>query len=476
VTTRRFVVVGGGIAGLAAAAAIRRDAPSADVLVLEARDRVGGLVETERTCEGFVVEHGADCLVTAKPWGTDAVHAVGLGDAIVTGTRPRRSYLATRDGLIAMPEIFAGLSPASVLSLLRTPLLTLGGKARMGLESFVPRRRSAGDESVLAFVTRRFGRELADALVSPLIGGVYGGDASRLSAEACLPRLREFEHEHGSVTRGLQRAIRARRRHARAGRTVLPATVSLRDGMSSLPEALARALGERVKLGVAVEGVTPLSAGRFRIDTPRGAITCDGVIVAAPAWQAPSLLERASKDLAAGLGDVAHTALDCVTLAWSREEVPHALDGTGWVRARDDGRRTTACTWSSRKWPGRAPDGLVLMRSVLTLPDADEHELIAAACGDLRDLVGVAAPPRLTRIRRLARATPIYEIGHHERMARLAAQAADLGALALAGNAHGGVGLPDCIASGERAARAVLAAVWRSEHGGATRPPLSRLH
>jgi oxygen-dependent protoporphyrinogen oxidase len=471
-----LVIVGAGVAGLAAAAAVRRDAPAAEVVVLEARGRVGGLVETERTCEGFVVEYGADCLVTAKPWGTAAVQAVGLGDAIVAGTGRRRSYLATRDGLIAMPEIFAGPSPATVLALLRTPLLTLGGKARMGLEPFIPRRRSAGDESVLAFVTRRFGRELADALVAPLVGGVYGGDPSRLSAAACLPRLREFEHEHGSVTRGLQRAIRARRRHARAGRLVLPPTVSLRDGMSSLPEALARALGERVKLGIAVERVTPLPAGRFRIDTPRGPITCDGVIVAAPAWQVPVLLERVSKDVAAGLGGVAHKALDCVTLAWPREEVPHALDGTGWVRGREDERATMACTWSSRKWPGRAPDGFVLTRSVLTLPDADEHELIAAACEDLRDLVGVSAPPRLTRIRRIARATPIYEVGHRERMAILAAQAADLGALALAGNAHGGVGLPDCIASGEGAARAVLAAVSGSKHGRAprssTRPPL----
>ena len=458
-TAPRIVIVGGGVAGLAAAAAVRRDAPTADLLVLDARTRVGGLVETERTVEGFVVEHGADCLVTAKPWGTAAVHAAGLGDAIVAGAGPRRSYLATRDGLVAMPDVFAGASPATVLSILRTPLLTLAGKARLGLEPFVRRRRDLGDESVRAFVTRRYGRELARALVEPLMAGIHGGDASRLSADACLPRLRELEREHGSVTLGMRRVIRTRRRRARAGETVLPPTVSLRDGMGSLPQALGRALGERVKLGVAAERITHLPARRFRVDTTRGAIACDGVIVATPAWQAPVLLEAVSQDLAAGLADVPHTALDCVTLAWRRTDVPHPLDGTGWVRAADDRRRIVACTWSSRKWPGRAPDGLALMRSVLSLPDADERDLVAAACDELRDLVGIATPPRLVRVRRLRRATPIYELGHRHRMARLAAWASERGALALAGNAHGGIGVSDCIATGEAAARAVLAVV-----------------
>jgi oxygen-dependent protoporphyrinogen oxidase len=211
--------------------------------------------------------------------------------------------------------------------------------------------------------------------------------------------------------------------------------------------------------GVAVKRITHLPARRFRVDTLRGAIACDGVVVATPAWQAPRLLETLSTELAAGLADVAYAALDCVTLAWPRPDVPHALDGTGWIAAHGDRRPTLACTWSSEKWPGRAPAGFVLMRSVLALPDAQERELIGAACDDLRDLVGVTKAPSLVRIRRLAHATPVYEVGHGDRMARLAAAAADSGPLALAGNAHAGVGVPDCIASGEAAARAVLAAV-----------------
>src|SRR5262249_21847981 len=193
--------------------------------------------------------------------------------------------------LVPIPAMFAGVNPATVLAMLRTPLLTLAGKARVGLEPFLPRARDTSDESVQAFATRRFGPEFARALVEPLIGGMYGGDASRLSAETCLMRLRAFEREHGSVTLGLQRTIPSRRRAARAAGPVLPPTVSLRDGMGSLPEALARGLGTRIVPAVAVKRITHLPARRFLVDTPRGAIACDGVVVATPAWQAPALLE-----------------------------------------------------------------------------------------------------------------------------------------------------------------------------------------
>jgi oxygen-dependent protoporphyrinogen oxidase len=454
----RIVVVGGGVAGLAAAAFVRRDLPAADLLLLEASGRVGGLVETERTA-GFVVEHGADCLVTTKPAGVSAVRAAGLGDAIVSGTGPRRVHLATRDGLVAMPGVFAGTSPATVLALLRTPLLTLAGKVRLGLEPFVPRGPVTGDESLRAFVTRRYGRELARVFVEPLLAGLHGGDASRLSAEACVPRLRELEREYGSVTLGMRRAIRERRRRARAGEPVLPPVVSLRDGMGSLPDALGRSLADCVRLGVEVRRIAHAAGRRFRVDTPHGAIDCDGVVVATPAWQAPALLELLSQDVAAALADVPHKALDCVTIAWRRSDVPHPLDGTGWVRAADDSRRTLACTWASRKWPGRAPREDVLVRSVFSLPDADERDLVATARAELRDLVGVETPPERVWVRRIRRATPIYEVGHRERAARLATRTAEHGALGIAGNAHAGIGVADCIASGEAAARAVLDAV-----------------
>jgi oxygen-dependent protoporphyrinogen oxidase len=343
-----------------------------------------------------------------------------------------------------------------VWSFLRSPLLSWAGKLRAACEGLVRARRDAGDESVGSFATRRFGSELAAAVFDPLIAGIYGADTGRLSAQACLPRLCDFERRHGSVTVGMQRAIRARRRRAGAGEVVLPPVVTLRRGMGSLPEALARGLD--VTFGVTVDRLVRYGDG-FRVETTSGPLDCDGVVLAAPAWRTPRLVETLEPDLAADLAAVPHKALDCVTLAWPRRDVPHALDGTGWVRAAGDSRPTLACTWASRKWPERAPAGFVLMRSVLALPGGTDDDLVAAACADLHDLVGVTAGPSFALVRRLPRATPIYEVGHASRVARMHGRARALGALALAGNAYQGVGVPDCVASGAAAARAILAAL-----------------
>lgn len=454
---RRVVVVGAGIAGLAAAYTLRGEAPDVDVVVLDRAGRVGGLVETERTPDGFVIEHGADCLITTKPWGIDAVRALGLVDAIVSGPEPRRSFLAAGGRLVPVPGIFAGPTPAAVASLVGTRLLSLPGRLRLALEPFVPRGDGAGDESVAAFLDRRFGRELRTTILEPLLGGIYGGDAERLSADACIPRLRDFEREHGSLTLGMWRALRARRRQPAGAR--LPVMVSLRDGMASLPAAFAQRLGDRVRLGVAVERVERSAGGGFRLATSAGALDCDGMVLALPAWAAPSLVEPLDGDLASGLAAVRHQALDCVTMAWAERDVPRALDGTGFVTARDDPRPTRACTWASRKWPGRAPVGHALVRSVLHRPQATDAEVLAAARADLRDLMGVNAEPRLVRVRRLPRATPVYEVGAPARLAAMQARARALGAVALAGNAHAGIGIPDCIRSGETAARIVAGAL-----------------
>jgi len=452
----RIVVVGAGVAGLSTATNLRRLAPEIEVVVLEAQARVGGLVETERTAAGFLMEHGADSLVTTKPRGLAAVRAAGLGGDIVAGAGSRRSYVAGRDGLVPIPPILGALGPSAVWAFLKSPLLSRAGKARAALEPLVPPRREGDDESVSAFAIRRFGRELTGALLDPLIGGIYGADTSRLSVDACLPRFREFEREHGSVTLGMQRAMRARRRRAAAGEVMLPPVVTLRHGMGSFPDALARDL--EVTFGVTVERITRAGRG-FRNETASGAIACDGVVLATPAWRIPAIVEAIAPDLAADLATVAHKAFDCVTLAWQSRDVPQALDGTGWVRAVGDARPTLACTWSSQKWPERAPPGFVLMRSVLSLSAGDEGDLVAAARADLRDLLGITAGPAFAVVRRLPRATPIYEVGHGKLVARIVARAAELGAFALAGNAYSGVGVPDCVASAEDAARAVLAAL-----------------
>ena len=466
VSVARVVVIGAGVAGLAAAAALRRRHPEREVVVLDAAMRAGGLVESEHLAGGFLLEHGADGFLTTKPDGLAAVRAAGLADDIALGIGSRRSFVAGADGLVPIPPVLGALGPREVLAFLRSPLLSPAGKVRAALEPLVRARRDDEDESVAEFATRRFGHELAGAVLDPLIGGIYGGDTRRLSVTACLPRLRELERAHGSVALGLQRSIRARRRRAARGEPPLPPLVTLRRGMGSLPVAMARGLDVRV--GVGATALARAGAG-FRVVTSHGDLDAAAVVVATPAWRAAPLFARLAPDLAGELAAVPHKAFDCVTLAWARRDVPHALDGTGWVRAAGDARPTLACTWASEKWPERAPRGFVLLRSVLALPGAGDDELVAAACRDLRDLVGVTAVPSFAVVRRLARATPIYELGHVARVARMERLVAELGAAALAGNAYHGVGIPDCVASGEIAASSVLAAL---AHGGT--PPRRR--
>jgi oxygen-dependent protoporphyrinogen oxidase len=464
VSAPRIVVVGAGIAGLAAARALRRSAPAADVVVLEASPRVGGLIETERTSDGFVLEHGADCLLTTKPHGLAAVRALGLEREIAYGSRGRRTYVARGDALVPMPPILGPLGPAATWAFLRSPLLSFAGKLRAAVEPLVPRRSSGDDESLADFAVRRFGPELASAVLEPLLAGIYGAETHRLSAHACVPRLCELERAHGSVVLGMQKALRARRRSRERGVLALPPVVTLRRGMESLPATAARGLG--IELGVAASALVRAGHG-FRLATTHGTLACDGVVLATPAWRLPAVVEGLAPDLAADLARIAHKRLDVVTLAYRRSDVPHPLDGTGWVRAAEDPRATAACTWASEKWPERAPAGFVVMRSVLTAPAPDDAALVAGARADLADLLGVKAEPTLVRVRRLPRATPIYPVGHLLLVERIAARAAELGAVALAGNAYRGVGIPDCIASGERAAAAVLATLADTGRGGA---------
>lgn len=456
VSAPRIVVVGAGIAGLSAARALRRAAPAVDVVVLEASRRVGGLIETERTVDGFLLEHGADCLLTTKPHGLAALDALGLDREIVAGGGARRTYVARGAALVPMPPVLGPVTLGSAVAFARSPLLSWAGKARAMLEPFVPARRSADDESIGDFAGRRFGPEVAHAVLAPLLGGLYGADIDLLSMQACLPRFAALERDDGSVVRGMRHAARIRRRRERAGGVVLPHVVTLRRGMGSLPDAAARGLG--VELGVAAVEIHRYGRG-FGVATTQGTIACDGVVLATPAWAVPALLAELAPDLAADVATIAHKRLDLVTLAWPRRVAARPLDGTGWVRAAGDRRPTAACTWASEKWPERAPTGALLVRSVLAAADADDAELVAAARRDLRDLLGIAAEPALVRVRRLARATPIYAVGHRRVVDGLRARAAAIGALALAGNAYEGVGVPDCIASGEAAAAAVLRAL-----------------
>jgi protoporphyrinogen/coproporphyrinogen III oxidase len=468
----RLVVVGGGVAGLAAAHAALDAVPGLDVRVLERSHRVGGLVETEHTAQGYLVEHGADCLVTAKPAGMEVAERLGLVDDVVTGTgTPRAAFLVRRGHLVRLPPGMAFGIPSGAWAILRSPVLSLPAKLRMAFEPLIPRSMREDDESVAAFIERRFGRELLDRVIEPLLGGIHGAPATELSLRACLPHLHELERLHGSVVRGMRQSEPARK--TAPGTRPLPPVVSLRRGMESLPRALARPLGDRIHCGAAVTHIDRLGSGRFRLTLEDGAtLQADAVVVAAPAHAAAPMVQSLSPALATLLAEVRHRPVSCVSLGWPRARVPHPLEGTGFVVPAREGRATRACTWASAKWPGRAPEDAALLRSVIEAPEADEADMVALARDDLRDLLGIEAAPSLVRVRRRALGLPVYDVGYTERLDSMRTESAALGAFALAGNAQGGIGVADCIDSGRQAALTALGRlgshVWSHDHARAS--------
>jgi len=446
--TRRYVVVGAGVAGLAAARALKGGAPDAEIVVLERENRVGGLVETERTPDGFLLEHGPDSLLAGKPAGMRAIAELGIADDV---QRPpsgaRQSYVARAGRLFPLPPGLISGS-ASVSAMMGASLFSWQGRARMALEPFVRRRRADDDESVADFFERRFGREMVERLIDPVFRGVYSTPTARLSLRAVMPHLAVLEREHGS----LARAMAHRASLSGSGSTAAPSVVTLHSGMASLPMALARSVEGAIRLGVTATKLRRTPSGLTISLGEHGELEADGVVVATPAPTAARLLAELEPPLCDALAAIQLGRLDTVTLAFARSDVPHPLEGTGFVVDAAERCATTACTWSSSKWLGRAPEGTALLRCFLAAPDASDEELVQSARADLRTLIGIEAQPLLVRVKRRAQALPRYEIGHHERAAAIRSRASHLPDIALAGNAYSGMGLADCIESGLAAA------------------------
>ncbi len=459
--THRVTVVGGGIAGLAAAYRLRQAVPSPEELeltVAEARPTLGGTVGTERR-DGFVCEAGPDSFLTAKPEVVALVRELGLERRLV-GVRSRKVYLVHRRRLVPLPEGFAQVATPRLTAMLRTPLLSPWGKLRALGDLVRPPNRSARDESVSSFVERRFGREVLDRLAGPLVAGLHAADPARLSAESLLPQFRAFERQYGSVLRGL----RASRRNARAPATSVPTPfASFVDGMQELPDALVRATpATSWKVGVEVEGVDPERSGGFTVrGTGDERWSADAVLLAAPAPVAARTAERLHVGLATALGGIRYASSVTVTLAFPVEacRIP---EGTGFLVARDERMRLRACTWASSKFPNRAPAGQVLLRAFYGGSDDEEvvewpeERLVERAIADLGLLIALRGPPTFSRVHRWRRTHPQYEVGHATRVAAVEAACAEVPGLFVAGSAYHGVGIPDCVRDAESAARAVL--------------------
>jgi oxygen-dependent protoporphyrinogen oxidase len=458
VTPRRVVVVGGGIAGLAAAHRLvehARAGAALDVVLLEGSARLGGCLGTERH-GGFVLEHGADSMITDKRWGLALCERVGLANRLV-GTREgeRRTYVVRAGRLHPLPEGFLLLAPTALWPLARSPIFSLRGKARMALDLVLPRGGTGADESLAAFVRRRLGAEALERVADPLVGGIYTADPERLSLAATMPRFLEVERAHRSVILGLRQAGKMLRGSAGARYEMFVAPA---DGMRALVEAVAQRLPEGVvRLQAAVESLAR-DGGRWRLAVGGQAFDTDSVLLAAPAHVAARLAGPLDGALARELETIEYASSATVTLGFRTEGVADKLPGFGFVVPFAERRPLLACTFASRKYPGRAPQGHELIRAFVggarrpDLVELGDDALVTTVRQELRALLGIAAEPVLARVERWRRAMPQYTVGHLDRVQAIETRVAALPGLAVAGAAYRGVGIPDCVRSGEAAA------------------------
>ena len=461
----KLVVIGGGITGLAAAhravELARERGVALDLTLIEARERLGGTIASERV-DGFLVEAGPDSFLSEKPWALALCRRLGVEDRLVrTDDRFRKVFVWFGGRLHPLPDGFQLLAPTAMRPFVTSSLFSLPGKLRMALDLVLPRGH-ADDESLGAFVRRRLGAEALERVAQPLVAGIYTADPDDLSLAATMPRFLEVERRDRSIILGLRRAL---------ARAPLPGTsgarwslfVTFAGGMEELVSTLAARLpaGATV-LKQRVSALERVGEG-WRVKTAEGgAFDAERVILATEAHATARLVRYLDPSLANLLGEIPYSSAATISLGYRRADVPHPLDGFGFVVPRSEGKALLAGTFSSVKYPGRAPAGHVLLRGFLggmlnaAILTEDDGALVSRARAELREALGITAEPVLTRLHRWPASMPQYRVGHLARAEAIEHAAAALPGLALAGAAYRGVGIADCVRSGEAAAERMV--------------------
>jgi len=472
----RIAIIGGGIAGLSAAYYATRKAPQANITLIESSNRWGGKITTDRVslAEGqFIIEGGPDTFLATKPYATALCKELGLGDRL-HGTNPKQknTYVLHHNRLEPLPDGLAMMIPTNVGSILKSQLVSWFGKARMGLDFIQPAKAVDGDESLGTFVSRRLGREAYENLIEPLMSGIYAGDGDQLSLASTFPYLRDLELKYGSLARG---ALQLRKQsNGKAVQGSRSAFLTPTTGLAEIVEALVKYLQVNhvdLRLNTVVSRISNLDS-RYVVGLEDGSsLAADSVILAAPAFVSGTLLASINSRLAADLQSIPYASTATVSLAYRQSDLPRQLDGYGYVIPRREGRRALACTWTSTKFPHRAPEGYALLRVFVGRAGENipwnENELLALAKEELNLTLGISAEPVLSRVFMWEKAMPQYNLGHPEILKRIDVELQNHPGLALAGNGYRGIGIPDCIHSGELAVYKILAThlSWRTVPG-----------
>jgi oxygen-dependent protoporphyrinogen oxidase len=447
---QQVLVVGGGIAGLATAFELKRR--GIPFVLIEASPRTGGVILSEQV-DGFTIDGGPDSLLVQKPEAIQLCQELGLGERLIP-TRPPRVAFIQRGGVLhPLPAASVLGVPTQFGPFLRTGLFSWAGKLRMGAEVFVPARRDGADESIGAFMRRRFGQEAATYLAEPLLAGIHAGDVDRLSVKALFPRFTEAERTKGSLLRAFRGS------GSRGGESAFR---SLPGGLSELVHALTAALpAGSVRLRSSATYLRRDASGTSVELSSGESIAARAIVLATPAFVTARLLFHTDNELARLADAVPYASTATIVLAFPRTSVSHPLHGSGFVVPRVEDSRILAASWLSSKWPHRAPDDKVLIRTfaggardpeAFHLPD---DSLIARSLDVLTPLLGISGRPILTRVYRWERASAQHEVGHLDRLRAIETRLAQYPGWFVTGSGFRGVGIPDCVADGRATAAKV---------------------
>jgi oxygen-dependent protoporphyrinogen oxidase len=453
---KRIAIIGGGISGLSAAFFLeqrRLAGMPLEYVLFEASPRLGGVILTERVGD-CLVESGPDSFLTEKPETSDLCRDLGIADQLVgSNDSQRKTFILVNGKLIAMPDGLAFMIPTKILPAVLSPLFSWHTKLKMAREWFHPPLEVNNDESVASFVERHYGKEMVHRLADPLLSGVYGGDASQLSMKAVLPRFAEMQRRHGSLGKAtIKNRSQAIKKDPR------PIFTSLKDGMQQLVDSIVlRIPASHIHSIAPIKSLGPVDDG-WRLSREGETERFDSVILAVPSYVAAKLLNDTGTNLASELRNIQYSSSVTIALSFDRKVRALLPSGFGYLVPRGEGKRVLAVTFVHNKFPHRTAEDRALLRcflggtrdeQILELPD---DEILRIVAKELREVLGIETEPDFARVYKWKAAMAQYNVGHLERLQRIEGLRTQLSGLFFAGNAYNGIGVPDCVRSGQQAA------------------------
>ncbi len=464
---KKAIIIGGGISGLATAWLLRSKAEAAgkelEISLLEKEQRVGGKIWSIKA-DGYTCEWGPNGFLDSKPQTLDLCKAIGVeGQLHRSNDNARKRFIFSGGELHCLPE--------GGPSFLKSGLISWPGKLRLALEPtpFIASAPSGTDESLADFGRRRLGKEALDKLIAPMVSGIFAGDPETMSLVSCFPRIAELEREYGGLVRAMIMLAKKKKRDIAAGKVVSSAAgpggvlTSFREGIQALSDALSESLGGIVKPGITATAVEKGGSARYRVKCSDGSEQeADLVIVASPAFAAAEMLAGLDASVSGVLRQIPYASMTVICFGYERDRIAHPLDGFGYLIPKKEGRSTLGTLWDSSMFENRAPEGKVLLRSMMggaCFPEyvkLSDDEVAARVKKDLKAIMKIEAEPSFVRIFRHPQAIPQYTVGHGKRLETLDARLKSHPGLILTGNSYRGIGLNDCVAAAQRAADEAL--------------------